>query len=58
MVVPRPFSKALFVYGPSIEVPRHGDIEEWRATIERAMNELEARADREFDSLWVAARRS
>jgi lysophospholipid acyltransferase (LPLAT)-like uncharacterized protein len=40
MVVPRPFSRAIYLYGEPIVVPRDGDVEEWRAEIERRMNAL------------------
>ncbi len=49
MVVPLPFSRAIFLYGPKIVVPRDGDVEEWRGQVERAMNELSDRAERVFD---------
>jgi lysophospholipid acyltransferase (LPLAT)-like uncharacterized protein len=40
MVVPRPFSRAIYLYSEPIVVPRDGDVEEWRAEIERRMNAL------------------
>ena len=40
MIVPLPFSKAVFVYGEPIRVPRNADVEEWRVRVENAMNEL------------------
>jgi lysophospholipid acyltransferase (LPLAT)-like uncharacterized protein len=46
MAVPYPFTKALFLYGTPIVVPRDGDIEQWRLTIEQSLNELAAEADR------------
>lgn len=52
-IVPIPFSRGLFLYGDPISVPRHGDVEEWRLTIERAMNELAEEAERDFDALWA-----
>jgi lysophospholipid acyltransferase (LPLAT)-like uncharacterized protein len=52
MVVPLPFSKALFLYGDPIAVPRDADAEEWRLVVERALNELSERADRDFNTLW------
>ena len=52
MIVPRPFSKAIFLYGDPIVVPREGDVEEWRLRLERAMNELADEAERDFDALW------
>ena len=45
MVVPMPFSRALFLYGDPIVVPRDGDVEEWRVEIERRMNALADEAD-------------
>ena len=45
MVVPMPFSKAVYLYGAPIAVPRDGDIEEWRSHLERTMNELADRAE-------------
>ncbi|HYR27291.1 MAG TPA: lysophospholipid acyltransferase family protein [Thermoanaerobaculia bacterium] len=45
MIVPRPFSEAVFVYGPPIAVPRDGDVEEWRLKIEQQMNDLADRAE-------------
>ena len=47
MVVPLPFTRAIFLYGEPIVVPRDGDVEEWRRVeIEERMNALadEARA--------------
>ena len=52
MVVPYPFTRAIFVYGAPIVVPRDGDVEEWRGRVERAMNELTDQAEHEFDALW------
>jgi lysophospholipid acyltransferase (LPLAT)-like uncharacterized protein len=49
-LVPLPFSRGLFVYGDPIEVPREADetlMEEARLRVERALNELTERADRE-----------
>lgn len=46
MVVPMPFSRALFLYGEPLSVPRDGDLEEWRQKVERAMNDLADEADR------------
>ena len=45
MVVPYPFSKALFLYGEPMLVPRDGDVEEWRQRVERAMNDLADEAE-------------
>lgn len=41
-----PFSRALFLYGEPLVVPRDGDVEEWRQKVERAMNELADEAER------------
>jgi hypothetical protein len=46
MVVPYPFSKALFLYGEPMHVPRDGDVEEWRVTVEKTMNALAEEAER------------
>jgi len=40
MVVPRPFSRAVYLYSEPIVVPREDGAEEWRAEIERRMNAL------------------
>lgn len=45
MVLPMPFTRALYLYGEPIVVPRDGDVEEWRHRIERAMNELADEAE-------------
>ncbi|HEX2060813.1 MAG TPA: hypothetical protein VHK90_08725, partial [Thermoanaerobaculia bacterium] len=52
MVVPLPFSKALYLYGEPFVVPRDGDVEEWRLKLENTLNELADRAERGFDELW------
>jgi len=52
MVVPMPFSKALFLYGEPIVVPREARTEEWRERMEHEMNALTDRADRDFNALW------
>jgi lysophospholipid acyltransferase (LPLAT)-like uncharacterized protein len=54
-IVPYPFSRALFVYGPPIIVPRDGDVEEWRLRIENVLNDLAQNTERDFDALWKAA---
>ncbi len=45
MVVPLPFSRALFLYGEPVVVPREGNVEEWRLRVEQALNELERKAE-------------
>ena len=52
MIVPYPFTRAIFLYGDPITVPRDADIEQWRGRVEREMNALADRADREFEALW------
>ena len=52
MIVPYPFTRAIFLYGEPIVVPRDSDVEEWRGRVEREMNELADLAEREFDPLW------
>ena len=52
MVVPYPFSKAIFLYGEPIEVPRDADVEQSRLHLEHVLIELEQRAENEFDALF------
>ena len=49
MILPRPFTKVVFVYGDPITVPRDGDVEEWRLEIEKQMNELADEAEAEVN---------
>lgn len=46
MLIPRPFTRGVCVYGAPITVPRDGDIETWRQTLERTLNDLAAEAER------------
>jgi lysophospholipid acyltransferase (LPLAT)-like uncharacterized protein len=46
MVVPMPFSRALYLYGAPMFVPRDGDTETWRVALEETMNELADDAER------------
>ncbi|HEV8434240.1 MAG TPA: hypothetical protein VGR95_12570 [Thermoanaerobaculia bacterium] len=57
MVIPRPFTRALFLYGEPIVVPRDGDMEEWRTRVEERMNALADEAERDFDALWMKGER-
>ena len=52
MVVPYPFSKAIFLYGDPIFVSRDAGVEEARLRIEHAMNALADEADERFDAMW------
>ena len=45
MVIPLPFTRAVFVYGEPVVVPRDGDVEEWRVRVEQALNEVEREAE-------------
>lgn len=56
-IVPMPFTRALFVYGEPIFVPRDGDAATWRETIENAMTTLAEETERDFEVLWHAAPR-
>lgn len=56
MIVPLPFSRAIYIYGDPIEVPRRGDVEEWRARVERVLNDLAATAEEKFEELWKEGR--
>ena len=46
MVVPVPFTRALFLYGEAIRIPREADIETERQRVEQALNALAERAER------------
>lgn len=56
-ILPFPFSRALFAYGPPIIIPRDGDAEEWRLRIESTLNEFAEETERNFDALWKSAPR-
>ena len=45
MIVPYPFTKTIYLYGDPIAVPRDGDVEEYRARVERALNDLTEEVD-------------
>ena len=50
MILPLPFSRGVFVYGDPIVVPRESnprEMEEARVALERALNAVAERADRE-----------
>lgn len=46
MVVPYPFSRAIYLYGEPMLVPRDGDAEEFRLKLEQTMNALADEAER------------
>lgn len=49
MILPMPFTKLVFVYGEPIVVPRDGDVEEWRLSIEKQMSDLAEEAEVEVN---------
>jgi lysophospholipid acyltransferase (LPLAT)-like uncharacterized protein len=49
MVVPYPFTRAVFLYGDPIVVTRDEDVEAARLRVEDAMNTLAVRADKYFE---------
>lgn len=52
MVVPLPFSRALFLYGDPISIGRHEDVEAARMRVENALSNLADQAERDFERLW------
>jgi lysophospholipid acyltransferase (LPLAT)-like uncharacterized protein len=46
MVIPKPFTTGVIVYGEPMSVPRDANIEEWRTKIADRLNELTAEAAR------------
>lgn len=55
--MPKPFTRAIFLYGPPILIPRDGNVEQWRQRVEDAMNALADEAEANFDELWSGGRR-
>ena len=56
MILPIPFSRAIFLYGDPFEIPRGEDVETARLRVERALNELAAEAEDRFEELWREGR--
>lgn len=56
MLIPVPFSRALFLYGDPMTIARKENVEGARQRLEREMNALAERAERDFDSLWKGGR--
>jgi lysophospholipid acyltransferase (LPLAT)-like uncharacterized protein len=52
MVVPMPFTRAIFLYGEPIPIPRDGDVETWRLRVEQDLNRLAEEAEIDFEKLW------
>ncbi len=50
MVVPLPFSRAIFMYGEPIYVSRDEDVEKARRKVEHAMNAVATRAENFWQS--------
>jgi lysophospholipid acyltransferase (LPLAT)-like uncharacterized protein len=50
MVVPLPFSRAVFLYGDPIVIPRDADVEAARKKVENALNALAQRAEQFWQS--------
>jgi lysophospholipid acyltransferase (LPLAT)-like uncharacterized protein len=46
MIIPRPFTRGVIVYGEPMLVPRDGDPEEWRLNVEKTLNALSEEAER------------
>jgi lysophospholipid acyltransferase (LPLAT)-like uncharacterized protein len=55
MVVPKPFSRAVFLYGEPILVPREGDGEAARLSVESSLNALADRVENHFEEVWQSA---
>jgi len=51
MVVPFPFTRAVFLYGDPIVVTRDENVEAARLRVEDAMNTLAVRADKYFEEV-------
>jgi Uncharacterized protein conserved in bacteria len=54
MIVPLPFTRAIFVYGEPIYVPRElmpEQLEEYRLLVENRMNDLVEMSESRFDEL-------
>jgi len=49
MVVPFPFTRAVFLYGEPIVITRDENVETARLRVEDAMNTLAVRADKYFE---------
>jgi lysophospholipid acyltransferase (LPLAT)-like uncharacterized protein len=53
MVIPMPFTRALFLYGDPIYIARDEDVEQARIRVEMALNSLAEAAEHDFDNLWI-----
>lgn len=57
MIVPLPFTRALFLYGEPLSIPRDGDVQSWRARVEHELNTLADEAEQNLDRLWRGGKR-
>jgi lysophospholipid acyltransferase (LPLAT)-like uncharacterized protein len=54
--LPRPFTRAIYLYGEPINIPRNlssEEVEQWRQHVENVLNELTGRVEEEFDALFA-----
>jgi lysophospholipid acyltransferase (LPLAT)-like uncharacterized protein len=58
MLIPLPFTRAIFLYGEPIFVPRDADVEEWRGMVEQRLNALADEAEEQFENLWKGSAES
>jgi lysophospholipid acyltransferase (LPLAT)-like uncharacterized protein len=56
MIVPIPFTRAIFLYGDPITIGREDDVEQGRLRVERALNTLADEAEQQFENLWKGMR--
>jgi len=52
MIVPKPFTRAVFLYGDPIKVARDADAEAASRALESTLNELAQRVDHDFEAVW------
>jgi lysophospholipid acyltransferase (LPLAT)-like uncharacterized protein len=52
MIVPIPFTRAIFLYGDPITIGRHDDVESARLRLEDALNRLADESEQQFEELW------
>jgi lysophospholipid acyltransferase (LPLAT)-like uncharacterized protein len=52
MIVPKPFSRAVFLYGEPIVVARDANVDEATRNLEDTLNRLAKRVDEEFEAVW------
>jgi lysophospholipid acyltransferase (LPLAT)-like uncharacterized protein len=52
MIVPIPFTRAIYLYGDPITIPRDANGEEWKAKLRDSLNALSAELETNFDGLW------